>query len=286
MARLPARAQPFALLARWDRPTGVWLMLLPALWGLSLGDAPPTVWLLFGLGAVAMRGAGCTINDLFDRKLDAQVARTALRPLASGALSKRTALVWLAVQALVGLAVLLQLPPAAQVFGWLAVPLIAAYPLMKRITWWPQAWLGLTFNWGLWIGATTVEAWRQPAALWFYAGAICWTIAYDTIYALQDRADDTQVGVRSTARLFGTRAVLAVRLFYVAAFGCWAIAGLFLPVARLPIYLCGLAIAVTCGVWLLRGWLAGPEERNALSARRAFGRNIWVGAALLLGLLL
>lgn len=278
---LPHQLLPLALLSRWDRPVGVWLMLLPGLWGLCA--AAPTVpslrlLLLFFIGGWVMRGAGCTVNDILDRKLDAQVARTAARPLASGMISIGGAWLWLALQLLAGLAILLQLPPLAQLFGWAAVPLILLYPLLKRVTWWPQAWLGLTFNWGLWIG---VAVYTVPGtAVWYllYAGTICWTLGYDTIYAVQDREDDAQVGVRSTARLWGSRAPQFVYAMYAAALLLWGMAGLCLPRA----YFVGWLLAAALCLWLLRGWQPGV----LLSARRAFVRNQYVGAALLAAVLL
>ncbi len=286
---LPQAFHPYALLARWDRPIGVWLMLLPGLWGLCLaapqetyGLPPLSLWLLFLIGGWAMRGAGCTINDILDRKLDAQVARTAMRPLANGTISLRRAILWLVLQLFVGLIVLLQLPLAAQLFGIAALPLIFLYPLMKRITWWPQAWLGLTFNWGFWIGAAVYTIPLQPVWFLLYLGALCWTLGYDTIYAVQDRDDDAQIGVRSTARLWGVHAPQFVYVSYIAAFTFWFAAGLQLP----PFYFLGWGLAALCGAWLLRRWRPGPEKENLLSARRAFVRNQYVGLAMLLGILL
>ncbi len=281
MRLVPGWLLPYALISRWDRPVGVWLMLLPGLWGLSYtGHASGLLMALFFIGGWAMRGAGCTINDMLDRKLDAQVARTAGRPLASGAVSLRGAALWLALQLLVGLVILLQLPLAAIVFGVIAVPLIAAYPLMKRITWWPQAWLGLTFNWGFLIGVAAAGGVIDTPALLIYGGAISWTLAYDTIYAVQDRADDVLIGVRSTARLFGRHVRLAVYLFYAGALGLWALAG---SMANLgDMYWRGMAMALLLMIWLLGGW----REDDMLSCRRAFIRNQYVGLALWLGLLL
>lgn len=283
MRLVPAWLLPFALIARWDRPIGVWLMLLPALWGLAYGARPghPSVvlFILFFIGAWAMRGAGCTINDMLDRKLDAQVARTALRPLASGSVSLHAATLWLVIQLLVGLCILLTLPLPAICFGVAAGPLIALYPLMKRITWWPQAWLGMTFNWGLLIGVLAVGGHIDAPALLLYVGAILWTLGYDTIYAVQDRADDAQVGVRSTARLFGRHVRLIVHLFYVGALGLWALAGLLANLGQ-P-YWQGMAAALVLAIWLLGAW----KTDDMLSCRRAFIRNQYIGLAMLLGLL-
>nr|MCU0882539.1 UbiA family prenyltransferase [Hyphomonadaceae bacterium] len=170
--RLPAAARPYASLARWDRPVGIWLLFLPCLIGQAIGRIGEGFGLIDGVlvllwlvGAVAMRGAGCTLNDIIDRKIDAQVARTALRPIPAGLVTVRQAAMWLAIQCAVGLLVLVCLPLPAQIVALLSIPLVAAYPFMKRITWWPQAWLGLTFNWGVLVGAVAVtgslelEAW-------------------------------------------------------------------------------------------------------------------------------
>ncbi len=279
---LPQRLRPYALISRWDRPVGVWLMLLPALWGLALAaPAYPDLryLLLFLIGGWAMRGAGCTINDLLDRDLDRSVARTAARPLASGAVSAHSGWIWLALQLLVGLIILLQLPLRAQVAGFAALPLILLYPLMKRITWWPQAWLGLTFNWGLWIGAAVYTIPHDLSYFLLYAGAICWTIGYDTIYAVQDRDDDALVGVKSTARLFGSYARRITFGFYGGALGLWLVAGML--VLNVP-YLFGWLITTATCFWLLRGWYID----DALSCRRAFIRNQWVGLALLFAILI
>ena len=206
VARLPAGVRPYALLARLDRPIGTWLLFLPGLWGLALGGAPwpdPYLVALFGIGAVVMRGAGCVVNDLWDRDIDRRVARTAGRPLASGALSVRQALAFLLLLLLIGLAILVQLPLAAILLGIASLVPIAIYPGMKRVTWWPQAFLGITFNWGVPMGYAAATGRLAPEAFVLYAAAVFWTLGYDTIYAHQDREDDALVGVRSTARLFG-----------------------------------------------------------------------------------
>lgn len=222
--RLPGVVQPLARLSRWDRPVGVWLLAIPCWAGLAFGRMGETfasgdavLCLLFLIGAVAMRGAGCTYNDIIDRDIDARVRRTAGRPLPAGQIGLRGAWAWLAIQCLAGLAVLVCLPPAAAGVALAALPLVAAYPFMKRITWWPQAWLGLTFNWGALVGVATVTGALEPAALLFYAGLALWTLGYDTIYALQDVEDDALIGVRSTARRFAGAARPAVGLVYALA---------------------------------------------------------------------
>lgn len=224
---LPAVARPFALLARLDRPIGWWLLFWPCAWGVALAGGVIANWPLLGwflLGAIAMRGAGCVYNDIIDRDLDRQVARTASRPLASGAVSVRAAGGWLLLLLLIGLVVLLQLPRLAQIVALAAIVPVAAYPFMKRITWWPQAWLGLVFSWGALVGWVAAGQ-ALSLTLWsLYAGTIAWVIGYDTIYALQDVEDDALVGVRSSARRLGGRVRLGVAGFYTLAVLFWALA--------------------------------------------------------------
>jgi len=224
VARAPAAWRPYLQLSRADRPIGFWLLALPCVMGQMLGRVGEGVWLydlallaLFVVGSIAMRGAGCTWNDLLDRDIDARVARTAGRPLASGAVTTRQAGLWLAAQLAVGFVVWLCLPDLAKWVALGAIPLVAAYPLMKRITWWPQAWLGLTFNWGVLVGYAAVQGSIGLEAILLYASCVAWTIGYDTIYAMQDVEDDALVGVRSTARLFGDKATGWIRFFYGAA---------------------------------------------------------------------
>lgn len=227
VALLPAAARPYALLARFDRPIGWWLLYWPCAFGVALGGGavshwPLLLWLL--LGAIAMRGAGCVYNDIVDRDLDAQVARTASRPVASGAVSVRNAFLWAVLLSLVGLIVLLQLPRPAQIVALASLVLVAAYPFMKRITWWPQAWLGLVFSWGALVAWVAVGGMQGAALPLLYAGCIAWVIGYDTIYALQDIEDDMLVGVKSSARAMGGRVKTGVAICYAAALGQWAAA--------------------------------------------------------------
>lgn len=248
--RAPAFVRPYLRLARYDRPVGFWLLALPCWFGLAAarlaqGGTPGLedlgLALLFALGAVAMRGAGCTYNDIVDRDLDAQVARTADRPLAAGTVTLRSAWIFLLAQCLVGLAVLVMLPLAAILTALAALALVAAYPFMKRITWWPQAWLGLTFNWGVPVaGAAVLGTPFDPVVGLVYAAALFWTLGYDTIYACQDKEDDALVGVKSSARALGGRVRVGVAAFYLAtaalagAAGVLAGAGLlFAPVFAL-----------------------------------------------------
>jgi 4-hydroxybenzoate polyprenyltransferase len=233
----PAFARPYLQLSRYDRPAGFWLLGLPCLIGLALarnpsGFAPggivsPDVQLgiLFAIGAVAMRGAGCTYNDILDRDIDAKVARTALRPLPSGAVSLKQAWAWLLAQCLVGLGVLLMLPDFAKLVALGSIPMVALYPLMKRITWWPQVWLGLTFNWGVLVAAAAARGTIAIADFVLYGALVLWTLGYDTIYALQDREDDALIGVRSTARRFGSQVKPAVGAIYGFCIAACAAAG-------------------------------------------------------------
>lgn len=225
VARLPQLPRDLALLARFDRPIGWWLLFWPCVFGVWLAGSGPQFallgWLL--LGSIAMRGAGCIYNDIVDADLDRQVARTALRPVASGRVSKKLAWGWLVSLCLVGLVVLLQLRVPAQLVALGSLALVAAYPFMKRITWWPQAWLGMVFNWGLLVAWAELrwDNWDALAAV--YAGCICWVIGYDTIYALQDREDDAMVGIRSSALAMGARVQGGIAGFYAAAVGLWGL---------------------------------------------------------------
>jgi 4-hydroxybenzoate polyprenyltransferase len=221
VASAPAFARPYLQLSRYDRPAGFWLLGLPCPIGLALarmgsgfGPGDALLVLLFAIGAVAMRGAGCTYNDILDRDIDAKVARTALRPLPSGAVSLKQAWVWLVIQCLVGLGVLLALPDFAKLVALGSIPMVALYPLMKRITWWPQVWLGLTFNWGVLVAAAAARGAITLPDIVLYIALIFWTLGYDTIYAIQDREDDALIGVRSTARRFGNHIKPAVTVIY------------------------------------------------------------------------
>ncbi|MBU6206399.1 MAG: 4-hydroxybenzoate octaprenyltransferase [Alphaproteobacteria bacterium] len=221
---LPTSIRPFALLARFDRPIGWWLLYWPCAWGLCLSGGlkahwPLLLWML--AGAIAMRGAGCVYNDIVDRDLDAQVARTRVRPLASGAVKLKAAWVWLLILCAVGLIVLLQLKLFAQIVALASLAPVAAYPFMKRITWWPQAWLGIVFSWGALVGGAAIEVTLSTPVLLLYAGSISWVIGYDTIYACQDREDDALIGVRSSARRLGAHVRGGVAAFYLLALVLW-----------------------------------------------------------------
>jgi len=230
--RAPRWAQPYLRLSRADRPIGTWLLFLPCLWGLSLailftGEfANHDIWTVFGCGAGAflMRGAGCTWNDISDRHIDGSVARTRSRPIPSGQVSVKGAVVWMAAQALIAFMILLTFFETAIWLGMLALLPVAIYPFAKRFTWWPQLFLGLAFNWGAllgWAAHTNTLAW--PAVALYVAG-ICWTLFYDTIYAHQDAEDDALIGVKSTARLFGENSKVWLRGFLVATLCLFGIA--------------------------------------------------------------
>ena len=223
---LPRSWRPYASLMRLDRPIGTWLLFWPCAWSVGLagvgGRWDLLAWLF--LGAFAMRSAGCAYNDLVDRDLDRKVERTRLRPLASGRVSLRAAWVLIVGLCALGLLVLLQLEPAAQLVALASIALVAAYPFMKRITWWPQAWLGLVFGWGALVGWPAVTGSLDWTAVLLWFGTIFWVLGYDTLYAIQDQEDDALVGVKSTARLFGDKAPLAVGIAYILALGLWAAA--------------------------------------------------------------
>ncbi|QGZ94510.1 4-hydroxybenzoate octaprenyltransferase [Terricaulis silvestris] len=283
---LPRAWKPFAQLSRLDRPIGWQLLLLPCWMGIAVSRtgfgffwSDLALAFAFLVGAIAMRGAGCTYNDILDRDIDAQVERTRARPLPSGAVTTRGAWVWLIAQCLVGLGVLVLLPRTAQIVASIAVPFVALYPLMKRITWWPQAWLGIVFSWGALVGGAAVS--YLPGvpfeAIALYAGCICWTIGYDTIYALQDREDDVLVGVRSTARLFADKWRMWTSVFYVAAVALWtaaaAIAGSSVLMAA------SLSMIGAAMIWPM---LESVDDARPETALAAFKRNAMIGAAVLL----
>lgn len=283
---LPAAWKPYAQLSRLDRPIGWQLLLLPCLLGVAVTRTGYGFYLedlryglVFLIGAVAMRGAGCTYNDILDRDIDAKVERTRLRPLPSGAVSLAAAWIWLVAQCLVGLFVLLSLPLLAQVTALVALPLVALYPIMKRITWWPQAWLGIVFSWGALVGGAAVSPINGVPleAIALYAGCVMWTIGYDTIYALQDREDDALVGVRSTARLFATKWRVWTTVFYALALMLWTAAGVIAG--------SGLIVAIglsAIGAALIWPMLRGVDDAKAETALAGFKRNALIGLAVLI----
>ena len=229
VARLPRPWLPYLLLARVDRPIGVWLLFLPGLWGILLAGPSPLEALrltaLFGIGALVMRSAGCVVNDLWDRDIDRMVARTAGRPLASGMLRLRHAFAFLAVLLLAGLVILLQLNGLAQLLGMASLLLVALYPLAKRVTWWPQLMMGFTFGFGAPLGYAAGAGRLDAAWAALYGAAILWDLGFDTIYAHQDREDDALVGVKSTARLFAERTAPFLAACYGGMLVLLAVAG-------------------------------------------------------------
>jgi 4-hydroxybenzoate polyprenyltransferase len=283
----PDWLKPYARLARWDRPIGFWLLFWPC--GFSLGLAAvknPAAgfnwWalLLCFIGAVAMRGAGCTFNDIVDRDIDDKVERTRSRPIPSGQVSLTNAIVFMVLQGLVGLAVLVQFNLFTVAIGVASLALVAIYPFMKRVTWWPQLFLGFAFSWGALVGWTSQTSAISLPPLLLYLGSILWVIGYDTIYALQDIEDDALVGVKSTARLFGRRARALIALFYTGAVVVWASAA----------YLVGAGIAfgavLLAAIAILAWQVWSLDARDPNNALVRFKSNHWVGVAMTLALLI
>ncbi|KAI8471540.1 MAG: UbiA prenyltransferase family [Monoraphidium minutum] len=265
---------------RLEKPIGTYLLAWPGLWSIALAAPPghfPDPWLssLFIVGAVLLRGAGCTVNDLWDRDIDKQVERTRSRPLASGAVGVPAAVAFLGAQLLLGLGILLQLNSNAQLLGVASLGLVASYPLMKRVTGWPQAFLGLTMNWGALMGsAAAAGAVDWPVALPLYAAGVAWTLVYDTIYAHQDKADDKRVGIGSTALTLGERTKPALAMFAAAQAGCLLAAGG--AVGAGGVYAAAVAAGAAHQAWqILRVDLDdGPD------CMAKFVSNKWYGALL------
>jgi len=282
----PQWSRPYLRLSRLDRPIGSWLLLMPCWWSAALAAGVvhrigqlPLVAALFFVGAFAMRGAGCTWNDITDRDLDAKVERTRSRPIPAGQVSVPQAAAFLVVQSLIGLAVLLQFNGFAVLTGIASLVIVAVYPFMKRITWWPQVVLGLAFSWGALMGFAVTLGRIDAAALALYAGAMAWVIGYDTIYAHQDAEDDALIGIKSTARLFGARTYRALTVFYALAVvligGALALAG-----AGLPAWI-GLAAFAVHLVWQIRRL----EISDPVLCLRIFKSNRDAGLLLFAGLL-
>jgi 4-hydroxybenzoate polyprenyltransferase len=278
---LPRRLRPYARLARLDRPIGTWLLLFPAWWGIALaGRSWPDLRLLalFALGAAAMRGAGCTLNDIADRDYDAKVARTRLRPLPSGAVGLTGAVLFLALQLAIGAAVLLSLNRLSVLLGLAVLALIVPYPFMKRITYWPQVFLGLNFNWGALLGWTAVRGALAWPPVLLYLGGVLWTIGYDTIYAHQDKEDDARIGVKSSALALGARTRPALFACYAAAAALWAAAGLTAGLTRL--FWLGFAAALGQLFWQA----ARVNTDDPADCLAKFRSNRWAGWLLLFGI--
>ena len=282
----PSWSRPYLRLARFDRPIGSWLLLMPCWWSAALSagvahrlDRLPLDVLLFFIGAFVMRGAGCTWNDITDRDLDAKVERTRSRPIPAGQVSVKAALVFLVAQALVGLVVLLQFNRFAIATGIASLLIVAIYPFMKRITWWPQIVLGLAFSWGALMGFAATFGRLDLTAFVLYAGSICWVIAYDTIYAHQDAEDDALIGIKSTARLFAERTHEALVIFY----------GLAVVLIGVAFALAGSGIAAWIGLALFAVQLAWQVRRLNISdpalCLRVFKSNREAGLILFAGLL-
>ena len=266
---LPEAIRPYASLIRLDRPIGAWLLFWPCPWSVALAGMGRSGWILIlwlALGAWAMRSAGCVYNDMVDRDLDRQVERTRLRPLASGRASMQGAWVLLAAMSLIGLFVLLQLGRTAQIVALASLAPVAVYPFMKRITWWPQAWLGLVFSWGALVGWAAVTGEIERPALLLYAGSLVWVLGYDTIYALQDREDDALVGVKSSALALGPRARAGIAFCYLAALVLWGLA--FREVRLEALALLGLVPVALHFVWQV-ATLEIEDGENALARFRS-----------------
>ena len=281
----PGWLKPYARLARWDRPIGFWLLFWPCGYSLAMAASNGRGFNWIALiemliGAIAMRGAGCTLNDIVDADLDAKVTRTRSRPIPSGQVSKRQALVFLGLQVVVGAAIVVTFNLLTIGLAVLSLVLVAIYPFMKRITWWPQLFLGLAFSWGALVGWTSQVGSLSAAPLVLYLGCILWVIGYDTIYALQDVEDDSLAGIKSTARLFGENVKVAVTAFYILAVACWLLAAAL--VGDVSAFV--LTLVVPAG---LLGWqIVTLEPKNPKNALRMFKSNMWVGLTLTAALLL
>ena len=276
----PQGLRPYIRLARLDRPIGTWLLLFPGWWAIAMAAERWPDWLLlvlFGIGAIAMRGAGCTLNDLIDRDYDAQVARTRTRPLPSGAVTPRQALLFMILQLAIGAAVLFSFNRFAIGVGLAVLALIATYPFMKRITYWPQLFLGLNFNWGALLGWAAVRGELALAPVLLYLGGIAWTLGYDTIYAHQDKEDDVRIGVKSSALALGARTRPFLFAFYLAAAALWIAAGVSAGLAW-P-YFVGVALATAQMAWQA----AAVDTDDPEDCLLKFRSNRLVGWALLLG---
>ncbi len=278
---LPRAMRPYASLMRVDRPIGTWLLYWPCAWSVALAGVRGH-WMLFAwllLGAFVMRSAGCVYNDIVDKDLDVRVERTKLRPLASGRVSVRSAWTLVIGLSLVGMVVLLQLGRVAQALALLSLAPVAAYPFMKRITWWPQAWLGLVFSWGALVGWPAVTGEFELPALILWLGSIFWVIGYDTLYAIQDIEDDALVGVKSSARAMGDRARLGVGICYALALVGWG-AAIWLvrpdPLALLALLPAALHLARQ---------VAKTDPADGSGALALFRSNRFTGLLLFLGFL-
>ncbi|KAJ1281735.1 hypothetical protein BS78_04G328300 [Paspalum vaginatum] len=281
---IPEAARPYAMLARLDKPIGTWLLAWPCMWSITIaampGDLPDLKMLaLFGSGAVLLRGAGCTVNDLLDRDIDNKVERTKSRPFASGALTPLQGVGFLGIQLLLGLGILLQLNNYSRILGASSLLLVFSYPLMKRFTFWPQAYLGLTFNWGALLGWAAIKESLDPVIILpLYAAGICWTLVYDTIYAHQDKEDDLKVGVKSTALRFGD-----LTKYWISGFGAACIGSLALSGYNADLgwpYYPFLAAAASQLAWQI----STVDLSSRSDCNRKFVSNKWFGAMVFSGI--
>ena len=276
--RAPARSRPFLRLSRADRPIGTWLLLIPCWWGVGLaalatGPRPMDLWIAAGcaLGAWLMRGAGCTWNDVTDRRYDAAVARTRSRPIPSGQATVRGALAWMVAQALLALAILLTFHPTAIALGIASLALVCVYPFAKRFTWWPQVFLGLAFNWGALLAWAAHTGSLSAAPVLLYASGIAWTLFYDTIYAHQDTEDDALIGVRSTARLFGDASPRWLAGFAIASVALMVGAVALAAPGPLPL---AVALLGPLGLgWHMARQLRGVDLRDPVDCLTTFRSN-------------
>ena len=278
---LPPRLRPYASLMRLDRPIGTWLLYWPCAWSVALAGVEDRwdLFLWFFLGAFAMRSAGCVYNDIIDRDLDGKVERTRLRPLASGRVTLRSAWILIALLCAIGLIVLIQLNWTAAIIALASIAPVLAYPFMKRITWWPQAWLGIVFSWGALVGWPAVRGEIEFPALLLWLGSIAWVIGYDTLYAIQDIEDDALVGVKSSARRLGEKAPQGVAFFYAVALLLWSSA---IWSVR-PDWLALLALAPAAIHLANQALRADPKDGDG--ALRLFRSNRTAGCLVFLGML-
>jgi len=282
--RLPSAVRPYARLMRLDRPIGTWLLLCPCWWGAALSaETIPNIWhlLLFALGAIIMRGAGCAINDIYDRDLDGLVERTRTRPLASGEIPLWKAFLFIGLLLLLGLVILLMFNSFTFWLGVASLLLVFTYPLAKRVTWWPQLVLGLAFNWGALMGWSAQRGSLDLPCLFLYLGGIFWTLGYDTIYAHQDKRDDALIGIKSLALYLGDRSRLWIAGFYAISLTLITIAGFAAHVGIVFYYI--LPAAIAHATWQLATW-SSDDPANCLvrfRSNRDFGLIVF--AALVLG---
>jgi 4-hydroxybenzoate polyprenyltransferase len=288
VSRLPPGWRPYAQLMRLERPIGWWLLLIPCWWGLALaqltvpGGGLPNLWhgLLFLIGAIVMRGAGCVVNDLADKNIDAKVERTRNRPLPSGRVSRKQALIFLAALLLIGLSILLQFNRLTIITATASLAIVAVYPFMKRITYLPQLVLGFAFNWGALVGWTAETGSLSAAPLALYSGGILWTLAYDTIYAHQDKDDDALIGVKSTALLFGKSTSIWLTAFFALSLACID-AALWLAHAPFIAHIFVIAAAAHA-FWQVKSF----DDTNSARCLQLFRANRNFGLLILVGLIL